>query len=299
MNRPFSTAFFEYCDGPERRVLDLGLDGIPSVPAFGCSHYSSSYPIVEKHVHPGCVEIIYCAGGNLYFDCEDEEYMLMPGEILVVQPDIRHRLSVNPKGMVDYWLYFRLEPDQGTLLKQPGGEAAELQSRLAGIPLKIFRAAPRVHSAFQHLFDIYDSMERGAFRSLSMRATVLELLLAVIESAQCGRSQRCYKSVEKVIDLIKSSPEMEFDWDVIVQECNISKSLFISRFKELTGLPPHAYVIFCRMKRARSMLQDKTSSVTDIAYKLGFSSSQHFAMQFKRQFGMTPTQWRSENRDKK
>ena len=292
MRKPLSTAPFEYCDTPERRVLNLELDGLDSVPAFGCSHYSIEHPIVEKHVHPGCIEILYCAGGNLYFDCEDEEYMLMPGELLVVQPEIRHRLSVNPKGMFLYWLYFRLEQEEGTLLKQPGDESALLYENLTSIPLRIFRAAPRVHSAFQHLFDIYDAMEKGPFRSLSMRSTVLDLLLSVIASANQGLTNRRDRGIEKVVELIKKAPEQEHDWDLVAQECHISKSLFLSRFKELTGLPPHAYVIFCRMRKARDMLHEPDNSITDIAHELGFASSQHFSMQFKRQFGMTPTQWR-------
>ena len=292
MNEQLSPASFEYYGNLKRRILNLGLDGIPSVPAVGRSHFSSNYPIVDKHVHPGCVEILYCADGNLYFDCEDEEYILMPGELLVVHPDIYHRLSVVPKKMFFYWLFFRLELEEGPLLKQPDDESALLHDNLTSIPVKVFRASPRVLSAFQHLFEIYDAMEKGPFRSLSLRSIVLDLLLSVIGSAHCASFNKRYPEVEKVVLQIKGSPEKEFDWELIVRKCNLSKPLFISRFKESTGLPPHAFVIFCRMKKARAMLKNKSCSVIDIAYALGFSSSQHFAMQFKRQFGMTPTQWR-------
>jgi AraC family L-rhamnose operon regulatory protein RhaS len=89
-------------------------------------------------------------------------------------------------------------------------------------------------------------------------------------------------------------PEVGRSIDDLAHEANLSKSLFISRVKQLTGLPPYAYILFCKMQKSKLLLQDMQRSVTDVAFELGFSSSQHFAMQFKREFGMTPSQWRAE-----
>jgi len=296
MLKSVCTEPFEYCDSPERRVLNLEHDGLACVPALGFSHYSCIRPTVDKHTHPGCVEISYCARGNLTFDCEGGEFQLMPGDALVVQPHVRHRLSANPKGMILYWLFFRLDLDQDTLLKLPKDESLLLRQKLTGLPLHIFRGSSRMQAAFQHLFETYDSHPKGAFRTLIMRTTVLEFLMSVIESSEVAAPRRKYDVIIDMIEEIKMNPEVERSVDDLALEAGLSKSLFIFRFKQLTGLPPYAYILFCKMLKSKTLLQEMHRSVTDVAFELGFSSSQHFAMQFKRQFGMTPSQWRSEGR---
>jgi hypothetical protein len=43
---------FNYDNTSERRVLNLESDGLPCVPALGCSHYKSCRPSVSQHIHP-------------------------------------------------------------------------------------------------------------------------------------------------------------------------------------------------------------------------------------------------------
>ncbi|MDD2600082.1 MAG: AraC family transcriptional regulator [Kiritimatiellae bacterium] len=291
MLKQVCTEPFEYCDNPERRVLNLEHDSLPCVPALGLSHYSSVRPTVERHMHPGCVEISYCARGDLTFDCEGSDYQLMPGDVLVVQPHVRHRLSMNPKGMILYWLFFRLDHERETLLKLPQDESLLLRQKLSGMPLSILRGNPRVRAAFQQLFNTYDSYERGPLRSLVMRTAVLQLLLAVIELSEHVAPLKKHDVMAEMIAEIQSNPQEERNIDDLAQDIGMSKSLFIARFKQLTGLPPYAYILHCKMVKAKTLLTSEHGAITDVAYELGFSSSQHFAMQFKRQFGITPSQW--------
>ena len=48
------------------------------------------------------------------------------GNVLVTQPDEWHRLSTNPKGLVMYWLFFRLEPKHRPVLHLPPAESDAL-----------------------------------------------------------------------------------------------------------------------------------------------------------------------------
>ena len=60
-----------------------------------------------------------------------------------------------------------------------------------------------------------------------------------------------------------------------------STSRFKVRFKEQVGLPPAEYAIRRKVERAREWLK-QGKSVTDVAFDLGFSTSQYFAITFKR-----------------
>jgi AraC family transcriptional regulator len=64
------------------------------------------------------------------------------------------------------------------------------------------------------------------------------------------------------------------------------------QFKKLTGLPPHAFLISCRLSRALQLLTTTDTSITELASQFKFSSSQHFAAHFRRFYGITPSEAR-------
>jgi AraC-like DNA-binding protein len=51
------------------------------------------------------------------------------------------------------------------------------------------------------------------------------------------------------------------------------------------------YITRRRIEESKKMLSQGEASVTDIAYALGFSSSQYFATVFKRITGQSPKQF--------
>ncbi len=292
MRKPVCTLPFEYDDTPERRVLNLEYDGIPCIPALGHSHYTKSRPSVSEHLHPGCLEITLCMRGSLVFECGSTAHRLLPGNVLVTQPDEWHRLSTNPKGLVMYWLFFRLEPKHRPVLHLPPAESDALCQILRTLPRSLFRGSDRLRIAFQRLFKIHDEVAPGFFRSLAMRGAVLDLLLALIETAQAEPEHPGDDRIARLIETMREHPERDYPVDHLTREAALSESRLNTRFKQLTGLPPYTFLLACRMRAAQQLLRESDDPVTDIAQALGFSSSQHFAMHFKREFGLTPSAWR-------
>jgi AraC family transcriptional activator of pyochelin receptor len=60
-------------------------------------------------------------------------------------------------------------------------------------------------------------------------------------------------------------------------------------FKEMFGQPPFVYLADVRMEMARTALQKKEKTITQIAFELGYASLQHFSMAYKKKFGMSPS----------
>jgi AraC family transcriptional regulator len=72
---------------------------------------------------------------------------------------------------------------------------------------------------------------------------------------------------------------------------------FARQFKAATGLPPHQYVIRCRVERAKQVLQDGDDmSLAEVAAHAGFSDQSQFSRHFKRLVGVTPGQFRTPAR---
>jgi AraC-like DNA-binding protein len=60
-------------------------------------------------------------------------------------------------------------------------------------------------------------------------------------------------------------------------------------FKELFGNTVFGYLSEIRLELAKSDLQERKKSVTEIAFSLGYSSVPHFSTAFKKKFGVSPT----------
>jgi AraC family transcriptional regulator len=87
---------------------------------------------------------------------------------------------------------------------------------------------------------------------------------------------------------IQAHPENNYPVDELARRAGMTPAHFTTRFRMLAGLPPRQFLIDCRIRAARELLQTTSLPVTDIAMRLGFCSSQHFANLFKRHTGITP-----------
>ena len=289
---------FRYVDTPERRVLDLGPDGIPCIPVLGLSNYKMARHCTTEHVHPGCLEVSFCQRGSLAFESAGQVYPFLPGNIFVSQPDEWHRLRTNPKGLVMYWLFFRF-PNKGFhLLRLPAAESDWLEHALRSFPQRLFAGTERVRHAFQRLFHLYDTLPRDtAQRYLSIRAICLELLLALIDAGEGPVRLPSPDRIASIIATMRKHPERDYPADELLRQSALSPCVLTNLFKQTTGLPPHSFLLACRIQRAKELLETTQMSITQIAARLSFSSPQHLAMHFKRETGKTPSSWRTDKRD--
>jgi AraC family transcriptional regulator len=63
-------------------------------------------------------------------------------------------------------------------------------------------------------------------------------------------------------------------------------------FKKSVGVPPHDYLVRCRVERAKQLLAETDRSITDVALAAGFGGSSHFSVVFRKLTGFTPSLYR-------
>jgi AraC family transcriptional regulator len=73
-------------------------------------------------------------------------------------------------------------------------------------------------------------------------------------------------------------------------EVALSPFYFARSFKAATGLSPYQFVIDRKLQFAKTLL-GRGITVTDVATRLSFATSSHFAAVFKERVGLTPTEW--------
>jgi len=82
--------------------------------------------------------------------------------------------------------------------------------------------------------------------------------------------------------------------DSLANRVRLSPSRLSQLFKAETGMSPMQYLRTLRMRQAEDLLQTTFLSVKEIAFLSGASDVSHFVRDFKRHFGLTPSEFRDE-----
>lgn len=140
-------------------------------------------------------------------------------------------------------------------------------------------------------------------RREDLEAAVLDVAAAVLNADSDLRmpspsvSRLDERRVTDAIRIINDS-EGEVDSDALTIAAlshlvGMSSYHFLRVFRRIVGSTPHQYIIRQRMHRAATRLLESTVSVSDIAFGAGFGDLSTFNRQFKRLFGVTPRQYRT------
>lgn len=77
----------------------------------------------------------------------------------------------------------------------------------------------------------------------------------------------------------------------LARNAAMSRTAYFNRMKEITGLSPVDFIKQMRIKRAMKILDQGGVSITEVAYRVGFTDPKYFSRCFKAEMGMTPTQY--------
>jgi AraC-like DNA-binding protein len=92
-----------------------------------------------------------------------------------------------------------------------------------------------------------------------------------------------------VRELLESCPE-RVSLQQLAERASLSRYQLLRAFRDVYGLPPHAYLIQVRVRRASASLRSG-ASIADAALAAGFADQSHLTRCFKRATGVTPGQY--------
>lgn len=95
--------------------------------------------------------------------------------------------------------------------------------------------------------------------------------------------------IKRSLSLIdKSFSDASFDVSRLASELNVHRGHLYRIFMENTGLSPSEYIQQKRLRKAISLLQNKSLNIKEIAYRTGFSSPVYFTKFIKSKTGSSP-----------
>lgn len=75
----------------------------------------------------------------------------------------------------------------------------------------------------------------------------------------------------------------------------MSRSAFAARFKAVVGEPPLSYLTRWRLQKAARRMLQEDATLGAIARAVGYETESAFGKAFRRQFGVTPGEYRKQS----
>jgi AraC-like DNA-binding protein len=262
---------------------------VPPNVDFPFSHigeYLSSREMVVYPHHHLSWELLLLIEGETSWRQESREISLHAGELLLCPPHVRH--SKRRREAANYRFYFlgcKMDEDLWPVLRPhlPLGRMTTLAHahelalnfRMAEEELLFARARQKegVELAWKQLW-------LAVYRLFADR----ELPVA--------RDTKWLS--RRVGTLVESNPGEAWTVPTVAKFMGYSPTHFAKLFHEQAGLSFHQYLLTVRMDAGKRALERGAETVTEIALRLGFSSSQHFSSAFTGRAGMAPLRWKRE-----
>ncbi len=127
--------------------------------------------------------------------------------------------------------------------------------------------------------------------------TLLQMFGKYLE--ECGKQElraqgpRRSALVQKVETFLAECQSSHVSLKEVAMRVNLSPCHFCAVFKKQAGVTFSQYRTRQRLEKARDLLADPARRVSDVAFEAGFESIPYFNRAFRRQFGCSPSEFRT------
>ncbi len=255
-------------------------------------HRDAGFVMPRPHCHP-YFELFYVESGSCRFFIENNLYDIYPGDFMLIPPEVFHSTRY-PSGPCrrDALHFVREDLDRSVAALMPGEEGFFAAVRLFQTPEAL---RERIGAHFARMVG---EQRLGDARSGPMLRVLLQELLLL-----CGRECRFLDGLPEGVhttdrQIVQAARYISGHYMEPVKAADIAAAAgyspnYLSRkFRRSVGLGLHEYLVFIRLQHAASQLVTTADSITDIAFRCGFSDSNYFKDAFKKSYGVTPRAYR-------
>lgn len=240
----------------------------------------------SKHYHEeyavGCIE-----QGAMGFRYRGENLVAAAGEINLVVPGEAHD---GHAAMQDGWLYrmFYLRPEtlQKVYRAMGKGEAQPYFRKGVLIDAHLARQLRGTHARILNPF--VPTLEK---ESLLFALLARWIYRHADESGRFAPPGIEHGAVRKAKDYLQEHFADDVTLDELALHAGLSPFHLLRVFEKEVGLTPHVFLTQTRMERGRGLLAGSLR-LADVAQAVGCADQSHFTRLFKRQYGLTPGNYR-------
>ncbi len=125
------------------------------------------------------------------------------------------------------------------------------------------------------------------------RISLLEFYLDILKRQM--EKTNMDKDISMAISYVQQNFKNNFSGEELAKFCSLSPSYLRAKFLKETGLTITAYRNELRISAAKEMLNSGCFSITEIAHELGYCDIYHFSKVFKKETGISPSDYISKH----
>ena len=245
-----------------------------------------------EHRHD-CMELMFMTSGTGVCRINGIAYPVLRGDLYVLNPEDVHSYALEPECVFYNILFdpmlFAADPEISGLLAE--------WSRAGGGP-KLFHFAPDEVEPLALLADrlAAELGKRRRGRDLMARSLFGEFLVCLIRRGESAPPMVVSGEQPEIASRVLAYIDRRFCERVTIRElaraAGMSRSAFCTAFRRWTGSSAFEYIGCLRVRKARSLLEDPSLSIGEIALRLGYCDSCHFSRMFRRHAGVSPREYR-------
>lgn len=230
-------------------------------------------------------QLLYISEGSGYFvSRNNKKTEIKAGNMFMLFPNEWHNYSPDKHtGWNEYWIGF---------------EGVDIDNRIRNgffdpkNPVYNIGISKEVVDLYLRAIEIAKQQQTGFQQML---AGIVNHLLGIAYSQDkysTFQDLNITEQIEKAKVIIYENYKDDISPEVIADQVNMSYSWFRRIFKQYTGLTPHQYIMEVKIQKSKELLSNTQLSSKQIAYMVGFESSDYFCTAFRKSAKLTPLQYR-------
>lgn len=229
---------------------------------------------------PSSGGLIIPISGSACFTLEGEPYIIKPGVIIHAGPD----MCLDKEVIGD-------EPWQYAVIhyKIPKSEIKSFPLYKSHFEL-LTGENVRITDLLQQL--LLSQSTPGAPALFRTKLLFTTLLSEIFDSAKKQLADNDTVVIEQVMEYMRKNYAESITIAQVAMDFNMDRRRLFYLFERQTGITPSNYLIQCRMLKAKELLGTCGCSIKQVAECVGYTDSLYFSRAFKKQTGMSPSEFR-------
>ncbi|MFK5879113.1 MAG: AraC family transcriptional regulator [Flavobacteriaceae bacterium] len=149
------------------------------------------------------------------------------------------------------------------------------------------------------IHQLFNQKINESLRSLYTRGKVYELLSLYLNMSDNNDTEQCpfianedtVLKIKQAKDIIITEMSSPPSLDELSKKVGLNLKKLKTGFKDLYGMPVFTFLFNYKMDQAKKLLLQNENNVNEVALQVGYSTSSHFIVAFKKKFGITPKQF--------
>ena len=117
---------------------------------------------------------------------------------------------------------------------------------------------------------------------------------SIMQTSKISRLQDFY--IHEALSYIEQNFQNDISVENIAAVCGLNRSYFGKIFKDGIGKSPQEFLLNYRMIKAAELLKLTKLYIKDVGNAVGYPNQLHFSRAFKNIYGISPRDWRNQNR---